>query len=130
MSSDNNETVQNKVTPEFKNKILKWVSLDDSIRELRAKTKEITAEKKELEQFILDFLHDVDEKSVAISDGKLSRNVSKTKAPLKKETIAKSLNEITKDMNKAQLMTDHILNSRPMVERINLKRTRNRKPKD
>ena len=78
---------------------------------------------------ILNFLDSVDEKSVGIQDGKLSRTVSQTKAPLKKDNINKALVEITGDTHKAMSMTEHIIKSRQTVERVNLKRTRNRKQK-
>ena len=71
----------------------------------------------------------VGEKELAVSDGKLRRNVSKTKGPLNKASIQKALTEIVKDKTKATTMTEHIINSRPMVERVNLKRTRNRGPR-
>ena len=121
------QNIQNKITEEFRKNVLKWITLDDSLRELRAKVKEITNEKKQYEEFVLGFLENVEEKSIEIKDGKLSRNVSKTKSPLKKELIFKSLSEITNDPVKAKTMTDHILENRPMVERVNLKRTKNRK---
>ena len=129
MSSDSEEEVQQKVTKTFKNNVLKWVSIDDNIRELRAKTKELTNEKKQFEENILKFLEEVDEKSIEIKDGKLTKNVSKTQAPLKKDNIHKALVEITGDNNKALQMTEHIIKSRPMVERVNLKRTRKRNKK-
>ena len=56
--------------------------------------------------------------------------VSKTKKPLSKDTIQKALNELVKDKEKATTMTEHIINSRPTVERVNLKRTKNRGPKN
>jgi len=127
MSSDSDTDKQYKVTNEFKKNVLSWVKLDDQIREMRAKTKTLTKEKKEFESFILTYLEQVNEKVVAIADGKLRRNVSKTKAPLKKASIMKALMEITGDNTKAIQMTEHIFNSRPEVERINLKRTKNRK---
>tara|TARA_B100001287_G_C22639914_1_gene509549 strand:- start:1001 stop:1426 length:426 start_codon:yes stop_codon:yes gene_type:complete len=131
--SDNNssdsENVQEKVTSEFKNKVLKWLSIDDQIREFRRQTKILTKEKKEHEEFILAFLENVGEKELAVSDGKLRRNVSKTKAPLNKASIQKALEEIVKDKTKSSAMTEHIINSRPIVERVNLKRTRNRGPR-
>jgi hypothetical protein len=131
MSSDSESSdVQQKVTKQFRNNVLKYLDIDDEIRKLRAKSKELTKEKKEMEDSILNFLETVEEKSVVVRDGKLIRNVSKSKAPLKKESIAKALSEITKDVNKANIMTDHIFNSRQVVERVNLKRTRNRKKKD
>ena len=131
--SDNNspdENVQEKVTSDFKNKVLKWLAIDDQIREMRAKSKELTVQKKEHEEYILSFLENVGEKELAVSDGKLRRNVSKTKKPLSKEWIQKSLTELIKDKTKAVTMTDHIINNRETVERVNLKRTKNRGPKD
>ena len=128
-NSSDNENVQEKVTADFKKKVLKWLEIDDEIRSIRAKTKELTTEKKQYEEFILSFLENVGEKELAVSDGKLRRNVSKTKAPLNKASIQKALTEIVKDKTKATTMTEHIINSRPMVERINLKRTKNRGPR-
>ena len=90
----------------------------------------MTQEKKNYEEFILNFLETVDEKSVGIADGKLTRSVSQCKAPLKKENIHKALVEITGDSNKALQMTEHIIKSRGTTERVNLKRTKNRKKKD
>ena len=126
-SNDENNSIQQKVTLEFKNNVKKWIYIDDDLRALRTKTKELTQEKKHYEENILNFLSQVEEKSVLVQGGKLTRNVSKTKAPLKKELIQNALLDFTKDNNKANLMTDHIIESRPVVERINLKRTKNRK---
>lgn len=131
MSSESESSdVQHKVTKQFRDTVIKFLDMDDRIREYRSKVKELTKDKKNLEDNILNFLDTVEEKSVVVRDGKLIKNVSKTKAPLKKESIHKAILEITNDNTKAATMTDHILNSRPTVERVNLKRTRNRKKKD
>ena len=128
-NSSDNENVQEKVTADFKKKVLKWLEIDDEIRSIRAKSSELTKEKKQYEEFILSFLENVGEKELAVSDGKLRRNVSKTKAPLNKASIQQALTDIVKDKSKASTMTEHIINSRPMVERVNLKRTKNRGPR-
>ena len=125
--SESDNSAQKKVTKEFRNKVLKWVSIDDSIRELRTKTKELTNEKKQHEEYILSYMEQIEEKCLNIKDGKLRKNVSKTKGPLKKAVIQQALVDITGDVIKAKAMTEHIINSRPTVERVNLKRTRNRK---
>ena len=132
MSDNNNpdENIQEKVTADFKNKVLKWLAIDDQIREMRAKSKDLTKQKKEHEEFILSFLENVGEKELAVSDGKLRRNVSKSKKPISKEWIQKSLNDLIQDKTKATTKTDHIINNRETVERINLKRTKNRGPRD
>ena len=127
--SEQNSNVQKKVTKTFRNNVLTWVSIDDKIRDYRAKTKELTKQKKQYEEFILKFLEEVEEKSIAIKGGKLTRSVSNCKAPLKKENIHKALLEITGDSNKATVMTEHIIKSRGSVKRVNLKRTRNRPKK-
>ena len=55
--SDNSpsDNVQEKVTTDFKKKVLKWLEIDDEIRAMRAKSKELTNEKKQYEEFILSF---------------------------------------------------------------------------
>ena len=128
--TDSNENVQMKVTNTFRNNVLKWVDIDDKIKSVRTKVKELTNEKKQFEEYILNYLSQVEEESIVIKDGKLSKNVSKSKAPLKKESIYKALVELVGDANKATSMTEHIINSRPDVQRINLKRTQIRGKKE
>jgi seryl-tRNA synthetase len=137
MSDSEQEDVQQKVTKVFRKNVLKWVELDDSVRQLKAKIKEINEkvkeinhEKEKFEEPIITFLSQVNEDAVMLKDGgKLSKNISKQKAPLKKEFIHKALVELVHDTNKAMTMTDHIINSRPTVEKINLKRIKAREPK-
>ncbi len=124
MSDSESNDVQMKVTKTFRNNVLEWIKIDDNIKSIRSAVKELTTEKKEYEEKILSYLTEVEEESVAIKDGILSKNVSKTKAPLKKETIYNSLVELVGDANKATTMTEHIINSRPDVQRTNLKRTK------
>ena len=126
MSDTENKTEKKKVSPEFVQSVKKYLEVDDKLREIREKTKTLTSEKKEREEYILNYLQSIDEKVVDVSDGKLRRNISKTQAPLKKELIQKSLTEIIGDANKATAITDQIIKSRPMVERVTLKRTKNR----
>lgn len=126
MSDTENKTEKKKVSPEFVQSVKKYLEVDDKLREIREKTKTLTSEKKEREEYILNYLQSIDEKVVDVSDGKLRRNISKTQAPLKKELIQKSLTEIIGDATKATAITDQIIKSRPMVERVTLKRTKNR----
>ncbi len=122
--SESVEDVQYKVTKDFRKNVLKWVEIDDNIRILRAKVKEFNDEKKQYEDNIINYLNKVDEEAVAIKDGKLSKHVSKTKEPLKKENIHKSLVELVGDSNKAMVMTEHIINNRKTTEKIRLSRTK------
>ncbi len=128
-SESQTEDVQYKVTKDFRNTVLKWVEIDDNIRTLRAKVKEFNDMKKEHEVNIISYLTKVDEENIVLKDGKISKNVSKSKAPLKKETIQKALVDLVHDQNKASAMADHIINSRPTVEKISLRRTKTRDKK-
>ena len=128
--SDNNPEIQSKVNESFKKNVKKWLSIDDEIRAMRAKSKELTNEKKDFEESILKHLEDVQEKEFLVPGGKLRKNVYKTKAPLTKESIQKALTDIIKDKTQATTMTDHIIKSRPIVERVNLKRTKYRSNDD
>ena len=130
MSDSESTDVQQKLTKTFRNNVLQWIDIDYKIKNIRSKVKELTTEKKEFEEKIISYLTEVEEDSIVIKDGKLSKNVSKTKAPLKKDTIYKSLVELVGDASKATEMTEHIINSRPDIQRINLKRTKNRKKED
>ncbi len=127
--SDNDsqtEDVQYKVTKEFRKNVLKWVDIDDSLRAIRAKVKELSDEKKKFEEEILSYLGKVEEDGVALKDGKLSKYVSKSKEPLNKDTIQKSLVECIGDSNKASQLTEHIINNRKITEKVKLSRTKTR----
>ena len=63
----------------------------------------------------------VKDNMIEVGDGKLSRNVTKSKGALKKEVIYKALNKLTKNDVKAKEMTTYILDSRPDVQKIKLK---------
>lgn len=120
--------IENKktVSPEFINTVKKYLEVDDKLKEYRELIKKMTSDKKEKEDFILNYLQTIEESVIDVRDGKLRRNISKTQAPLKKEQIHKTLTEIVGDSLKAQAMTDQIIKSRPIVERVTLKRTKNK----
>jgi len=120
---------QIQVSNDFKNKIVRWVKLDDDLRKIRETIKEINDEKKQSEEFILSYLDNIGQSEIAIDNGKLSKQVSKSQAPLKKENIQKALNDIVKDDNKASIMADHILKSRETKEKVSLRRVKDRVPK-
>jgi hypothetical protein len=112
------------VTEEFKQKIVRWVKSDDDLRKIRETVKEINDEKKQSEEYILAFMENIEEKEIAITDGKLTRQVSKLPEPLNKDNIQKAIAEVTKNDAKAKELTDYILSSRKTKEKVALKRTK------
>ena len=120
------ETEKKKVSPEFVNTVKKYLEIDDKLKEVRENIKKLTSDKKDKEDFILNYLQSIEESVIDVRDGKLRRNISKTQTPLKKEHIHKTLTDIVGDSLKAQAMTDQIIKSRPTVERVTLRRTKNK----
>jgi hypothetical protein len=120
------EVEKKRISPEFVENVKKYLLIDDKIKQLKEESKKLATDKKEREEFILNYLQNIDENVIDVHDGKLRRNISKTIAPLKKETIQNTLNIILGDVNKATMITQEIIKSRPMVERVTLKRTKNR----
>ena len=85
MSEDSNtEDVQYKVTNEFKKNVLRWINIDDNIREHRKAVKELN-QQKDFEETIINYLTQVDEDSIQIKDGMIKKSVSKSKEPLKRK---------------------------------------------
>lgn len=118
---------QPKISSEFRDTVIKYLEIDDKLKLIKEKTKILTTEKKDKEEFILNYLQSINEKIIDVPNGKLRRNVSKKQGPLKKETIQNTLTEIVGDATKAYAMTEKIIKSRPIIEQITLKRTVNKK---
>ena len=104
-----NGGVPKEITEEFVEVVKSWVTIDNEIRDKMAKIKELKDERKEFEVFILEYMDKINENVISISDGKLRRNKSSTKAGLKQETIQSALLDITQDQSKALEMTKYIL---------------------
>jgi len=127
--AEDSETKKKDISQKFVNSIKNWVTIDDKIKTLRNEIKELTTEKKQYEELVISELDKMEEKVISITDGKLHKSVSKTQEPLKKETIQKSILNYIKDETKTKELMENMMNSRKVVEKVNLKRTKNREPK-
>ncbi len=124
------ESNKKQISQEFVQAVKKYLEVDDKLREIKDRTKKLNTEKKEKQEYIINYLTSIEESIIDVADGKLKKTITKTQAPLKKELIHKALTDITGDSIKAQNMTETIINSRPTVERVNLKRTKNKAPRE
>jgi hypothetical protein len=119
------------MSEEFKQLVIKWLKLDESIKKDIIRMKEMKEEKKEYEELILGFMSKTNQDVLNISTGgALRKTISKTKGALKQEYITNALSEVIKDKDKALILTESIMNNRPITERQYLKRTNPRKSKD
>ena len=122
MSEENKKVI----SKEFVESIKNWVLLDDKINQLKNEIKNLTTEKKENEIEILQGLDKLEENAISIKDGKIKKNILKSQTPLKKELIHKSIFEFIKDEQKTQDIIENMNKSRPFVEKVNLKRIKNK----
>ena len=121
------------VSNDFKEKIISYIKIDDMIRKKQEEIKELRGKKEENEEYILKYMDKSDSNFVNIPGGKLIKNQSETKAPLKIEIIKESIVEgirkekLTDSEEKNKKIIDDIVSimevKRGTVERINLKRT-------
>jgi hypothetical protein len=126
MSEKQEQEQEKEASKKLKLSIKGWIDLDDKIFKLKEEMKILAGEKKELEKVVLEELDKIDEKVIAVSDGKLLKNISKTKSPLKKEHIHKTLLHLTKDEKKTSDIINEMMKSRQEVEKVNLKRIKNK----
>lgn len=114
------------VTKEFQENVIKFVKIDDLIRKKTNEVAELKSQKKPIETFILKYLDQVNESVVEITNGKLRKNKSETKAGLTIDIIKEAIEKKVKDPK----IVDDILKSmedmRPKATRVNLKRTSTR----
>jgi hypothetical protein len=121
--ANNDDDMEKKISNEFKQMVIDWVNIDNELKLTCNKIKELKTNRKDIEQKILLQMKHIKLDLFEIDNGKIRKNVSKTKGALKHETIQNSLFKIFNDIQKANNVTKAILDDRQVVERIRLKRT-------
>lgn len=140
-STKNNNQEENKeekeeekkvVSNEFKEKILGYIKIDDLIREKMEEIKELKEKKELCEEYILKNLDKNESNFINIPGGKLIKNQSETKGPLKADVIKEAIidglkkDNITNEENTVKVVEDILTlmeEKRGKVNRVNLKRT-------
>ena len=127
-SYDDGKSVQSvKVSKEFQENVLKFVKLDDLVRKKQQELSELKEQRKPCEQYILKYLDKIDQNMIEISDGKLRKNKSETKAALSQDIIKASIAEKVKDPQIVEEILKAMEDKRPLSTHINIKRTGGKK---
>jgi hypothetical protein len=107
--------------------IKKWVSIDNQIRTLTDKTKELRETKNNTEQVILEYVESKNMKNatVNISDGKLRFVSTKQTAPLTLKYVEECLAKCIKNEEQINAIMSHIKESREIKYVPDIKRTYN-----
>ena len=121
---------------QFKEKVMKFVKVDNLLREktkkvkklldeiveleqLKDDVKELKEQRKPLEEFILDYLDKNNATHVNLKDGKLTMSKTKSNSDLKLDLIKESINE---GINQKNLTTPQDITEK-IIELIDAKRT-------
>lgn len=120
--NDNNEINEEELKEKFKKIVIAWVGLDDKIKVINTELKNIKDEKKQYEEYILNFMEKYNENVITLSNGLLKKNISQTKESIKEEMIQETIEEIIKDAEQAYTITQKIIQKRQVNEKITLKR--------
>jgi len=98
----------------FEGQIQQWVQIDNQLKQLNEKTKELRDKRNSLEQNITThaFSNNLSDSTVKISDGRLKFVNTKVQEPLTFRYLEKTLSEIIKNESQVKLMMEHIRQKR------------------
>lgn len=98
----------------FENQIQQWVQMDNQLKQLNERTKELREKKNTLEKNITSYVssNNLSNSTVQIGDGKLKFANTKVPEPLTFKYLEKTLGEIIKNETQVQLIMEHIKQKR------------------
>jgi uncharacterized phage infection (PIP) family protein YhgE len=98
----------------FESQIQQWVQLDNQIKQLNERTKEIRDKRNILEQSIVNYAsnNNLYNSTVNISDGKLKFINTRVPEPLTFKYLEKTLSQVIKNETQINLIMDHIKQKR------------------
>ena len=98
----------------FEGQIQQWVQIDNQLKQLNDKAKELRDQRNLLEQNITThaFSNNLSDSTVKISDGRLKFVNTKVQEPLTFRYLEKTLSEIIKNESQVKLMMEHIRQKR------------------
>jgi hypothetical protein len=98
----------------FEESIQKWVSLDNQLRSLQDKTKQIREDKNNIEDGIIKYVdtHNLQNSVVKISDDKLKFTMTKQTNPLTLKYVDECLGKCIKNPEQVKLIMNYIKESR------------------
>ena len=108
----------------FENNIKNWVNIDNQIKALNEKTRELREERNELCEEILNYAgsNNLGNATVEISDGKLKFATSRSTAPLTLRFIQKCLEDVINDTDSVGKIMKYIKSKREVRTSSDIKR--------
>ena len=108
----------------FEENIQKWVSLDNQLRSLHDKTKQLREDKNNIENGIIKYVdtHNLQNSVVKITDGKLKFTMVKQTNPLTLKYVDECLGKCIKNPEQIKLIMNFIKDSRASKNIPDIKR--------
>jgi hypothetical protein len=127
---ENNELEQNAINnkskknpaDEYKEMVKSWLDADEKINSFMKSLKDLKDEKKQYENYIIEYMDENNNSEITITEGKLKKTLQKSKAGFNEKVIISALSEITKDEIKAKDITKVISQKRETKEKTFLKK--------
>ena len=120
--NEQNEENQNNPQSQYKEMVKSWLETDEKISKLMTTLKELKDEKKQYENYIIDYMEENHNVEVSVPEGKIKKAMLKSKGGFNEKVIITGLAEITKDETKAKDITKVISQKRENKEKIYLKK--------
>jgi len=98
----------------FENQIQQWVVIDNQLKMLNEKTKELREKRNSLTSNITNYAdsNSLSNKLIQISDGKIKITSSKIAEPLTFKYIEKTLGEVIKNESQVKMIIEHLKQKR------------------
>jgi hypothetical protein len=112
----------------LKKMVIKWLKLDDKIKDLNKEVKDMKSEKSQMEDKILLFMDNNEQNEIEIKNDKLEKKKSESKEPINEEYIKKCLIKSIDDVETVDKLTNIIINNREITEKYKLARKGQKKP--
>ena len=111
----------------FENQIQQWVSLDNQLKNLNEKARELREKRNELETNITKYAasNNLSTSTIKISDGKLRFTNTKVPEPLTFKYLERVLGEVIKNENQVKQIMEHIRQKREIKVVPEIKRFSN-----
>ena len=108
----------------FEDKIKKWVHLDNQLKLVNDKVKEIKQEKDNVEELIIQYVdtNNLNNATAKISGGKLKFVETKQSSPLTLKYIKECLNECIENQQQVDLILNYIKDNREIKYSKDVKR--------
>lgn len=98
----------------FEGQIQQWVSIDNQLKQLNEKIKDLREKRNVLEKNITTYAssNNLSNATIQISDGKLKFSNTKVPEPLTFKYLEKTLGEVIKNESQVKLIMEHIKQKR------------------